>query len=60
MRKHNEIKGYILIADYPGNRRRIGDFEPYSTGEFSRYPHLWKQVYHQDVVRDKKLKELGI
>lgn len=60
MRKHHEIKGYILIADYPGNRRRVGDFEPYSTGEFSRYPHLWKVVYHQDVIRDIKLTELGI
>lgn len=59
-KKHPEIKGYILIADYPGNQRRIGDFEPYSTGEFSKYPHLWEVVYHQDVIRDKKLKELGI
>jgi hypothetical protein len=35
MKIHPEIKGYILIADYPGNRRNIGDFEPYSTGEFT-------------------------
>jgi hypothetical protein len=60
MRRHPEIKGYILIADYPGNRRKIGDFEPYTSGLFSNYPHLWKPVYHQDVLRDKKLTELGI
>lgn len=60
MRRHPEIKGYILIADYPGNRRNIGDFEPYTSGEFSKYPHLWKPVYYHDVIRDKKLKELGI
>jgi hypothetical protein len=59
MRRHPEIKGYILIADYPGNGRKIGHFEPY-TRSFSGYPHLWKPVYHQDVLRDKKLKELGI
>ena len=59
-RRHPEIKGYILIADYPGNRRKLGDFEPYTSGEFSKYPHLWKPVYHTDVLRDKKLKELGI
>ena len=50
-RKHPEIKGYILIA---------GSFEPYTSGEFSRYPHLWKPVYYDDVIRDKKLKKLGI
>jgi hypothetical protein len=60
MRRHPEIKGYILIADYPGNSRKIGHFEPYTTVSFSGYPHLWKPVYHQDVLRDNKLKELGI
>lgn len=59
-RRHPEIKGYILILDYPGNQRPLGTFEPYTTGQFSQYPHIWKPVYYEDVIRDKKLKKLGI
>ncbi len=59
-RKHPEIKGYKLIMDYPGNRRPLGTFEPYTTGEFSKYPQIWMPVYYDDVIRDKKLKKLGI
>ncbi len=60
MRRHPEIKGYILIADYPSNKRPLGTFEPYTTGLFSKYPHIWKPVYYDDVIRDKKLKSIGI
>jgi len=60
IRKHPEIKGYVLIMDYPGNRRPLGTFEPYTSGEFSKYPQIWKPVYYEDVIRDKKLKQLGI
>ncbi len=60
MRRHPEIKGYILIKDYPGNKRPIGSFEPFTTGQFSKYPHLWKPLYYNDVIRDKKLNQLGI
>ena len=59
-RNHPKIKGYRLIADYPGNHRPLGYFEPYTTGEYSRYPHIWKPVYYQDVIREEKLKDLGI
>ena len=59
-RKNNRIKGYILIADYPGNKRPIGTFESYTTGQFSKYPHLWKEVLWPDVIRDEKLKQIGI
>ncbi len=59
-RKHPKIKGYKLIMDYPGNRRPLGTFEPYTTGEFSKYPQIWMPVYYDDVIRDKKLKKLGI
>lgn len=59
-RRHPKIKGYILIADYPGNRNPIGWFEPYTTGQFSKYPHIWKEVLWEDYIRDKKLKDLGI
>lgn len=58
-RKHPIIKGYKLIRAYPGNHR-IGIFEPYTTGLYSNYPEVWEPVYHDDVVRDKKLEELGI
>ncbi len=60
LRKHPEIKGYKLIMDYQGNRRPLGTFEPYTTGEYSRYPKIWEPVYYNDVIRDKKLKKLGI
>jgi hypothetical protein len=60
MRRHPEIKGYILINDYPGNKRPLGSFEPFTTGQFSKYPHLWKPLYYNDVIRDKKLNQLGI
>ena len=60
LRKHPKIKGYKLIMDYPGNRRPLGTFEPYTTGEFSKYPQIWMPVYYDDVIRDKKLKKLGI
>jgi uncharacterized protein (DUF952 family) len=59
-RKHPKIKGYVLIADYPGNRRPIGYFEPYTTGLYSKFPHLWKPVYYKDVIRNEKLEKLGI
>jgi hypothetical protein len=59
-RKHPKIKGYVLIADYPGNRKPIGHFESYTTGLFSKYPHLWKPVYYKDAIRNEKLEKLGI
>lgn len=45
---------------HPGNNRPLGTFEPYTTGEFSNYPKVWKPVYYDDVIRDKKLTELGM
>jgi hypothetical protein len=57
-RKHPEIKGYILIQEYPGCRKRIGDFEPYTSGEFSKYPHIWKPVYHKEIEREIKLNKI--
>ena len=60
LRKHPKIKGYILMVDYPGNNKPIGHFETYTTGLYSKYPHIWKPVYHQDIIGDEKLKDLGI
>lgn len=56
--KHPEIKGYTLLQEYPGCNRKVGDFEPYTSGEFSKYPNIWKPVYHKEVEREKKLNQL--
>jgi hypothetical protein len=57
-RKHPLYKGFILIREYPGCRRRVGDFEPLTSGLFLNYPEIWKPVYHDDVIRDIKLKKI--
>jgi len=59
-RRHARYRGFILIAEYPGCRRKKGDFEPYTSGEFLNYPDVWKPVLHDDVARDEKLNQLGI
>lgn len=56
--KHPEISGYILLQEYPGCIRKVGDFEPYTTGVFSKYPHIWKPVYHKHIEREKKIDTL--
>jgi hypothetical protein len=56
--KHPEIKGYILLSEYPGCNKKVGDFEPYTSGEFSKYPNIWKPVYHKEIEREKKINEL--
>lgn len=58
IKKHPEIKGYILIQEYPGCRRKVGDFEPYTSGEFSKYPNIWKPVYHKEIERENKINQL--
>jgi hypothetical protein len=37
--------GFILIRNYPGNIRKIGSFEQFTTGEFLQYPGVWHPVY---------------
>ena len=54
-----KYKGFILIREYP-NSKKIGTFEPYTTGEYLKYPEIWKPVYETSIERDMKLKELGI
>lgn len=56
--KHPEIKGYELLQEYPGCNRNVGDFEPYTSGEFSKYPNIWKPIYHKEVERDKKINQI--
>jgi hypothetical protein len=57
-KKHPEIKGYTLLQEYPGCNKKVGDFEPYTSGEFSKYPNIWKPVYHKEIEREKKINEL--
>lgn len=42
-----EIKGYVLIKEYPGSKG-IGYFEKYTTGELDKYPEFWKPVYEEE------------
>lgn len=56
--KHPLYKGFKLIRNYPGSRREVGDFEPYTSGEFLKYPEIWEPVYHDDVSRDLKIDDI--
>jgi len=37
----DKICGFILIREYPGCSKKVGDFVPYTTGEFLGYPEIW-------------------
>jgi len=39
---NNKYKGFRLLIECPGSNRKIGDFEPYITGEFLKYPTVWE------------------
>lgn len=38
--------GFILIREYPRSKK-LHSFEPYTTGEFLRYPEIWKPIYNE-------------
>jgi len=49
MKKMNTIKkliGFTLLIEYPNCRKKIGDFEPLTTGQFLQYPLIWKPIYN--------------
>lgn len=58
--------GFILQKEYPGCKRKVGDFEPYTTGEFLQYPEIWLPVYHNidkspiEIVTDSIESELNL
>lgn len=58
MNRHPEIKGYKLLQKYPGCNKEVGDFEPYTTGDFSNYPNIWEPVYHKHIDRENKINQL--
>ena len=53
-----DIKGFILLIEYPGCRRRVGFFEPCTTGEFIKYPKIWRPVFTEQYIRNKKLEQV--
>jgi len=55
-----DIKGFKLLIEYPGCRKKVGDYEPNTTGEFIQYPRIWQPVFTRRYLRDQKLKKLGI
>lgn len=57
-RMHPRYSGFILLIKYPGCRREVGDFEPYTNGEFLNFPLIWKPVLHTDIMRDEKIEEI--
>lgn len=45
MNNHNpKIAFYRLIQEYPGSPA-LGYDEPYTTGEYSKYPNFWMPIY---------------
>ena len=40
-----KLIGFVLLIEYPGCRKKAGDFEPFTTGEFLIYPKIWEPVY---------------
>lgn len=38
-------KGFVLIMEYPKCNKKVGAFEPYTSGEFLNYPKFWKPIY---------------
>ncbi len=41
---NKKCTGFILIREYP-NSKKFGYFEPFTTGEFLKFPDIWKPVY---------------
>lgn len=41
--------GFILVKEYPNCRKKLGYFEPFTTGEFLKYPEYWRPVYKGQV-----------
>lgn len=56
--RHPKIKGFRLRYEYPGCKRKKGEFEPYTSGEFLKYPDVWEPVYHKDYLREVRINEI--
>lgn len=59
--KEKKCIGFILLKRYPGCRRSVGSFEPFTTGEFLQYPEIWQPVYNnQSVETDRIIIEVKV
>lgn len=58
METKDKICGFILIREYPGCSKKVGDFVPYTTGEFLGYPEIWKPVYKKSWTRILKINKI--
>lgn len=36
---------YKLIKDYPTCINKVGDYVPYTTGYYSKFPEFWEPIY---------------
>ncbi|HET6243698.1 MAG TPA: hypothetical protein VFF35_04180 [Bacteroidia bacterium] len=45
METNNKILGFILLIEYPNCRKKVGYFEPFTSGQFLKYPLIWKPIY---------------
>lgn len=52
MEKNKKCLGFVLIKEYP-NSPKLGAFEKLTTGEFFKYPEVWKPIYDNDNVVTK-------
>lgn len=55
----NKYLGFRLLIEYPGCNKKVGDFEPFTTGHFLRYPKIWKPIYTEREIRRQKLNKLN-
>lgn len=53
-------KGYILIQNYPGQKKSIGYYEEFTTGYLSNFPNIWRPVYFtkSEYMRNSKIDEI--
>lgn len=60
--KNDRPIGFVLVREYPGCTRKVGDFEKYTTGEFLKYPGVWKPVYQESthVHTEKHIVEITV
>jgi len=54
----DKVAGFILIREYPGCKKKVGQFEPYTSGEFLNYPQIWRPVYKKSWLRELKINKI--
>jgi hypothetical protein len=52
---NKKIRGFTLKVEYPNCPKKVGYFEPYTTGEFLKYPEIWQPVYVPEKVASKEV-----